>query len=341
MKKVSIIVPIYNMGDKLKRFAVDLLEQTYTHTEIILVDDGSTDNTLLVCEELARQDPRIKIIHTENQGSGLARNTGLLQASGDYAYFADADDNLAAEAIEMSVAVMERDDCDLVIFGHQAVDPRGRSFHRKNYVNCSVEAEEIRHNYTKTAEGNIYSYQRAIWNKLFSVKILRDHDIQFSGTHRHDEELFITRCLSVCHKISFMDQQYYTYNKDDYYTILGKLPINYIDEVDQVIQEQKSMFIAWNPDNQDALDFLRREYAQRLSRSLELSFHKKMGFDRRKRLEWLRGITARPQIQEVCATNLPAGSRYQNMILALVRAKNIPLLYLLLWLKNRKNLRAH
>lgn len=338
MKKVSIIVPIYNMGDKLKRVAVDILKQTYDHTEIILVDDGSTDNTLLVCKELAGQDPRIKIIHTENQGGGAARNTGLDHASGDYIYFADADDSLTAEAIATAVAAMERDNSDLAIFGYQAADSRGRIFSTVNYAKSTVDAELIRRSYTKKDESNIYSYQRPIWNKLFDLNTIRENNICFLNVRRHDPEVFVNQYLNIARQVSFIDGCFYTYQKDDYQTNLGKLPLNYYNDFVNILRLQRDLFTAWNPDNHNAAAFLHREYVQRLLRTLDLSFHKKMGFNRRQHLEWLKKTITRSEVQEAITAKTPFGSRFQQMVMAQIRNQKVYNLYFLLWLKSKKNL---
>ena len=96
---VSIVVPIYNMGNTLERCVNSLLYQSYSNIEILLIDDGSTDNSLEICNELKKKDSRILVYHTENRGSGPARNTGIENANGRYIYFPDADDKLEKDSI--------------------------------------------------------------------------------------------------------------------------------------------------------------------------------------------------------------------------------------------------
>ena len=91
---VSIVVPVYNMGNSLEVCVDSLLKQKYYNIEIVLVDDGSRDNSLEVCYKLQKRDSRIQVYHTENRGSGPARNTGIEKATGRYIYFPDADDKL-------------------------------------------------------------------------------------------------------------------------------------------------------------------------------------------------------------------------------------------------------
>lgn len=89
---ISIIVPVYNAEKYLNRCISSLLNQTYYNLEIILVNDGSTDNSKKICENAAKKDSRVKVTNSVNEGVSLARNKGLKRASGDYVSFVDSDD---------------------------------------------------------------------------------------------------------------------------------------------------------------------------------------------------------------------------------------------------------
>ena len=91
---ISVIIPIYNDEKYLESCVESILEQTYTNIEIILVNDGSTDSTPLICEQLKQQDNRIKVLHKQNGGVGDARNAGLSMATGKYISFVDNDDRM-------------------------------------------------------------------------------------------------------------------------------------------------------------------------------------------------------------------------------------------------------
>ena len=98
--KVSIIIPIYNTENELPRCMQSVQEQTFSDIEIILVDDGSIDSCPQICETLASQDPRIRVLHNENRGAAFARNTGLKTAKGEYILYVDSDDYIQKDAIE-------------------------------------------------------------------------------------------------------------------------------------------------------------------------------------------------------------------------------------------------
>ena len=97
---ISVIIPVYKVEKYLCRCVDSVLEQTYTNMEIILVDDGSPDNCPVMCDEYARQDSRVKVIHQENAGLSGARNAGIDMAQGQWLAFVDSDDYLAADFLE-------------------------------------------------------------------------------------------------------------------------------------------------------------------------------------------------------------------------------------------------
>ena len=114
MDKVSIIVPVYNVEDCLSYCVDSLRQQTYKNIEIILVDDGSTDSSGEICDQYAREDDRIKVLHIENGGLSNARNTGVKESSTDWIVFIDSDDYYDHRAIEYLVKLRDKYRVDLV-----------------------------------------------------------------------------------------------------------------------------------------------------------------------------------------------------------------------------------
>lgn len=124
-KTVSVIVPIYNVEKYLDRCVNSIVNQTYQNLEIILVDDGSPDHCPQMCEAWVKKDSRIKVIHKENTGLGMARNTGIDNATGEYICFFDSDDYIHPETIAHSVALAEREQAQIVFFGIHDVNREG------------------------------------------------------------------------------------------------------------------------------------------------------------------------------------------------------------------------
>lgn len=122
---VSVVVPVYHTEKYLDRCIRSIVTQTYPDLEIILVDDGSDDNCPQICDRWAEKDPRIRVIHKENEGLGMARNTGIAHATGKYICFFDSDDYIAPETVACACELAQAECADVVLFGISSVDARG------------------------------------------------------------------------------------------------------------------------------------------------------------------------------------------------------------------------
>lgn len=122
---VSVIVPVYNILDCLERCVNSLLAQTYKKMEILLVDDGSTDGTGTLCDQLAEKDSRIRVFHKENGGSSSARNVGIQQARGEYLGFVDSDDYVEPNMYERLLEVLQQHQGLMAQVGRNEVDVQG------------------------------------------------------------------------------------------------------------------------------------------------------------------------------------------------------------------------
>lgn len=124
---VSVVLPIYNVEKYLNRCVKSVVNQSYKNLEIILVDDGSPDNCPELCEDWAKKDSRIKVVHKENAGLGYARNTGIENATGEYICFFDSDDYIALDAIEKAYSCISENKAEMVLFGFCNVDSSGKT----------------------------------------------------------------------------------------------------------------------------------------------------------------------------------------------------------------------
>lgn len=132
---VTIIIPVYNAGRFLYSCLESVLAQQYTHWELIVVNDGSKDNSLSILEEYVHRDNRIKVINKSNEGVSIARNIALQQAKGEFVYFADADDIIYPDALKLLVEKAIDEDASLVKADYKAISEIGEElFVNKKYV---------------------------------------------------------------------------------------------------------------------------------------------------------------------------------------------------------------
>ena len=327
MSLVSIVVPVYNMGTKISKCVESLLKQTYSNLEIILVDDGSKDDSLKRCKEIAERDSRVRVYHTENRGSGPARNYGIEHAEGDYIYFPDADDFIAKDTI--SVLVKATEGCDLVVFGYKNIDFDGNLKNIKKYPELIKTGDEIRKNYSDyMTTSSFLGIQGAPWNKFFSLDLIKANGISFPALRRHQDEGFIARYMTFVERVHFIPDVLYTYYTNDLSKEWDKYPVDYIDAVIGLLQERKSNILLWNQFDTTTHDMVYREYICNFIKALELSFSPKFGFDMKKRWEWIMEQRCKRIIMKVPKST----DAYHKLAYYLLEKKYL-VLYSLLWFK--------
>ncbi len=328
MKKVSVIIPVYNMERSLLVSINRIVSQTYSNIEIIIIDDGSKDNSLEICEKLRKENDCIQVIHTENQGSGPARNIGIEKATGDYIYFPDSDDVIETNAIEILVEAMQRYRSDLIIFGYKTI--LGDREAIKKYANKICLGQEVRENY------NLYFFmssefgiQGAPWNKFFDLNKIREHNIRFPDLKRHQDEVFISRYVEIAERVCFIDEVLYNYYANDMKKELEKYPDNYIDIVEELYKYRLEIVNKWNPNNSELNILIRREYLGNIIRAMMFSFNKKSGLKRRQRIIWLSEQIAKKKLDTVFTVD-ECTSLFQRLVVRFINNINTKKLYRLL-----------
>ncbi|MBQ9681306.1 MAG: glycosyltransferase [Aeriscardovia sp.] len=175
---VSIIMPVYNVSQWLDRSLRCAVTQTHRNLEIVVVDDGSTDGSGEIADDWARMDSRLRVLHLPNNGVSAARNAGLAAAQGDYTYFFDPDDLITPNLVETCLAVMRRQDADLVMFKFDTISASGMpivshySHNRYSAMQVLTPREAIK----KQLKGQIGGY---LWSFVTRTSVYRDGNISF------------------------------------------------------------------------------------------------------------------------------------------------------------------
>ncbi len=187
---VSIIIPVYNATAYVSACLESLLAQRYQNLEIICVNDGSTDDSAKILQNLSNVDSRITLLSQSNQGPSCARNTGLSIASGEYVYFLDSDDKLDKTMVERCVAILEKSQADIVAFDIQTVDETGRGFQAFEQRNQLFRDGEVISGLDFLWRESEVSKQTAVWSYFFRRKLIEANKIRFYPHIIHEDELF-------------------------------------------------------------------------------------------------------------------------------------------------------
>lgn len=208
---ISILVPVYNVEKYLAECIDSITNQTYKNIEIILVDDGSTDNSGAMCDEYAKKDSRIKVIHQENQGLATVRNVSVAAATGDYIGFVDSDDFVSHDMYEGLISVAENKNADIIVCNISYIDEDGNSIpnHRSAKL---IENREL--SGTELVKELCYDYNSTYvvtWNKLYRRSLFEG--IRYPDGKINEDEAVIHRIAHKCNKIVFTQKAYYFYRQ--------------------------------------------------------------------------------------------------------------------------------
>lgn len=203
MPEISVIMPVYNTEVHLNQSIQSVLEQTFSDFELILVNDGSTDNSLDLCEESAKTDHRIRVINKENEGPSATRNRGIKEAAGNYLCFIDSDDEYKNNYLEKLYSLMEK--YDFASCGIQSINDQGRSTLSKEVI-CNNK-NELNANLLEIIE---FSILNSPVNKMYKTDLLKKNKILLDemmdiGEDYHFNLQVLKRCNSF---ISIPDKLY-------------------------------------------------------------------------------------------------------------------------------------
>lgn len=192
MALVSIIVPVYNVEKYLKRCVESLLSQTLKDIEIILVDDGSTDNCPALCDEFSKIDDRITVVHKHNGGLSSARNAGLKVAKGKYIGFIDSDDTANPTMFEDLVSTIQKEHVDFVMSDYIRIEKNDQHFLKTvNIAGGKYSKDDIKSIiFPNLIMGSNIDYGPllSVWHCLYDSAFLKTHDIKFDEEVRWSED---------------------------------------------------------------------------------------------------------------------------------------------------------
>lgn len=201
--KVSVLVAAYNVEEYIRRCLDSIREQSFSDLEIIIVDDGSQDGTGTICDEYAKRDERIRVIHQKNQGLSTVRNVGIQTAGGEYVLFVDGDDYLARDYVEKLYEAAVNSGAEVAMCGY-VVEPGGERVHIGNREVTGVEAAKE----LLTEQEN---YQIVSWNKIYLRKLFRG--IEFPKGVLNEDSLTTYKVLAKARKVVVIGEELYHYVK--------------------------------------------------------------------------------------------------------------------------------
>ncbi len=249
--KTSIIIPLYNASSYLHHCIDTLLSQPFQDIEIILVDDGSTDESPAICDEYASKDGRIKVFHEVHSGVAHSRQIGLEYATGDYILYVDADDMVDTNMISDMYDEAIRQQADMVICDYRELTHDGEVYQKQEPTASDgvTVLDDI-------LNGRLYG---ALWNKMMRRMWLLETKACFPQELSMREDLiFLSRCLPFAKKLTYIPKAYYGYERRN----ATALTSNYVNESPPYYYNQESLWVSLILTNQ----YLTKETRLRLEK---------------------------------------------------------------------------
>lgn len=206
---ISVIVPVYNVKDYLDECMESICHQTYQNLEIILVDDGSTDTSGKLCDEWAKRDERIKVIHQENAGVSEARNKAIEIAGGKYLAFVDPDDRLELKMYEILMEEMVRSNASMVVCSYYKIGENGERIPSKQsgLNSCVLSPQEYMDKLF--INGRIKTTLVVVWSKLYRRDLFEKN--RFPKGRIHEDEAILHQLVLQADRISIIEEPLYAY----------------------------------------------------------------------------------------------------------------------------------
>lgn len=204
MAEISIIVPIYNLESCLQQCVDSILKQTFSDFELILVDDGSTDYSSKICDDYAKRDERVHVIHQKNAGVSAARNRGLDEATGKYVMFCDGDDYVSANWVScLHETILKNPDdfvcCDMA---------KGQLIDSDFQPLTSEDVETV--TYFELFQKGLSPY---VWNKIYVNQVLKENSIRFDEQLKYSEDVKLNvEYCKTCDRIRLVNRGLYFYS---------------------------------------------------------------------------------------------------------------------------------
>lgn len=205
MPKVTAAVPVYNVRNYLEKCVFSILSQAEGDLELLLIDDGSTDGSSQLCDELALRDPRVRVIHQENQGLGGARNTGIENAQGEWILFPDSDDWLEPETLSTALRAAERTGAELSFFAFRSVDETGNTiaeFHEVLPEGVLLLPRDHR---------DLILAAPSACTKLYKTELFRRTGVRYPPRVWYEDVRTTTKLIPDCRGVVYTDFMGYNY----------------------------------------------------------------------------------------------------------------------------------
>lgn len=322
--KISIILPVYNVEKWLPRAAQTLEQQTFSDFEAWLVDDGSTDNSGKISDEISEKDNRFKVIHQENAGAASARNAAIPKTKGKYLYFMDPDDWAEKNMLKEMYDFAEKNALELVVAGYY-IDTYYKD--DKYYQETRTAPDVVYKNQNDFREDSYKLFDEQLlytpWNKLYLRKYLIDNKITYPATF-WDDLPFNLDVVRDIKKVGCMNKKYYHFLRARQEAENTKYRPDMYDKREEENTWLHALYKYWEINNDNVQEFLARRYSERLIGCIENLTCKNCNLSKKEKINQIQEMISTPQAIDSFNKTKP-NSKMMEIMLKPLKAQNAKL----------------
>ena len=321
--KVSVIMPAYNVGRYVRRAVESLQKQTLRSFELLVVDDGSVDNTGRVLDGLAERDYRITVFHTENAGAPAARNLALDRARGTYVFFMDADDWIESTMLEDMVALADANRLELVVTGFYIDTYYGDNGEHTTEIKSRPDGLYLTQQEFRAAAWQMFDQNLfySPWNKLFLRERIEAENVRFRDTFM-DDFPYVLDYIRDVERVGVIERPYYHFIRERAESETARWRPNLYEKREEEHGWMLDLYRHWGLDGDPAcMEMIQRRYIERLVGCIENICNPACELSTKEKLAQIDDMITSDRAQLAVATAHPR-SRMMKTMLVPSKTKN-------------------
>lgn len=334
MAQISVIVPVYNGAKYINKCIEMIINQTFKNFELIIIDDGSTDNTKEMINEYAKKDTRIKLISKKNEGTWAARNRGIDESIGKYIVFFDCDDWYEDDLLQEMYQSIENNDVDLVISGQTnvTVDENGETIRRVKVLPKEYFFEtknEILDNYILLRKEEIGD---TLWNKIYKAEIIKKYTLKFENYKRGEDTIFNANYYELIDNCIVLGKAFYSYRIENSNPVWLKYSENYLNIVSAESNTIIGKLEKWGKYSSDAKEYQSTHFSYRIIEYFYGVVYPSNQISFKNKYEKVLNIITDEEVKKnlVCSN---VNGKFNKLIIKLMKSKNVVLILFLIRIK--------
>lgn len=293
---ISIIIPAYNCEKSIQETLQSILSQSVQDYELLLVNDGSTDNTEKILKKFESQDRRVKVKTIKNAGPANARNVGMSMARGEYLMFVDSDDTLQPDALSTVEEILHQHPVDLIIFGFYIKNTLENQVFEYSVPPCDLTKKlEIASAFSSLYFNNLLNQ---IWNKVYRTELIQVHNIVFPDYQYGEDRLFVLEFLEKCQSVRVLEECFYNYFMRSTQSLVTKFYDKKAVVCELIDQKVKNLIACFGITDEKDLKRFRYMYIKSMVSCETNLFLPSCPYSPKKKNEALRELLSSPYLQK-------------------------------------------